>query len=139
RSRETSLPPDPDDDDGGSPGGRPARDRLGNRRRAPPAARDSDRRRADLLPAPDALHDARHLSGLRPARPALCRSSQEGIYQRAPAGGHRVTRDSRPETRDSQSATRNSLSSPFIHRPIATTLLTVAVALAGAIAYKLLP
>jgi multidrug efflux pump len=32
-----------------------------------------------------------------------------------------------------------SISSPFIHRPIATTLLTVAVALAGGIAYRLLP
>src|ERR1043165_9197025 len=32
-----------------------------------------------------------------------------------------------------------SLSTPFIHRPIATTLLTVAVALAGLIAYFLLP
>ena len=32
-----------------------------------------------------------------------------------------------------------SLSSPFIHRPVATTLLTVAVALSGAVAYGLLP
>ena len=32
-----------------------------------------------------------------------------------------------------------NLSTPFIHRPIATTLLTVAIALAGAIAYTLLP
>ena len=32
-----------------------------------------------------------------------------------------------------------SLSSPFIQRPIATTLLTIAVALAGGIAYTLLP
>lgn len=32
-----------------------------------------------------------------------------------------------------------SLSSPFIHRPIATTLLTVAIALAGMIAFKFLP
>ncbi len=32
-----------------------------------------------------------------------------------------------------------SLSSPFIHRPVATTLLTVAIALAGAIAFKFLP
>src|SRR6266852_3900803 len=32
-----------------------------------------------------------------------------------------------------------SLSSPFIHRPVATTLLTVAVALAGAVAFGLLP
>ena len=32
-----------------------------------------------------------------------------------------------------------SLSSPFIHRPVATVLLTVAIALAGAVAFKLLP
>src|SRR5438552_2151057 len=32
-----------------------------------------------------------------------------------------------------------SISTPFIHRPAGTTLLTVAVALAGAVAYKFLP
>ena len=32
-----------------------------------------------------------------------------------------------------------SLSSPFIHRPVATTLLTVGIALAGAIGYYFLP
>src|SRR5579885_905980 len=32
-----------------------------------------------------------------------------------------------------------NLSSPFIHRPVATTLLTAAVALAGAVAFRLLP
>jgi multidrug efflux pump len=32
-----------------------------------------------------------------------------------------------------------SLSSPFIHRPVGTTLLTIAVALAGAVAYFFLP
>jgi multidrug efflux pump len=32
-----------------------------------------------------------------------------------------------------------SLSSPFIHRPVGTTLLTVAVAIAGAIAFTVLP
>jgi multidrug efflux pump len=32
-----------------------------------------------------------------------------------------------------------NLSAPFIHRPVATTLLTVAVALAGAVAFILLP
>src|SRR5881628_918771 len=32
-----------------------------------------------------------------------------------------------------------SISAPFIHRPVATTLLTVAVAFAGALAYTLLP
>ncbi len=32
-----------------------------------------------------------------------------------------------------------SLSDPFIHRPVATTLLTVGLALAGALAFSLLP
>src|SRR5271169_6245667 len=32
-----------------------------------------------------------------------------------------------------------SLSSPFIHKPVATTLLVVAIALAGAVAFRLLP
>ncbi len=32
-----------------------------------------------------------------------------------------------------------NISAPFIHRPIATTLLTVAIALAGAVAFNLLP
>jgi multidrug efflux pump len=32
-----------------------------------------------------------------------------------------------------------SLSSPFIHRPVATALLTVAIALAGAVAFRALP
>ncbi len=32
-----------------------------------------------------------------------------------------------------------SISAPFIHRPVATTLLTVAIAIAGAIAFKVLP
>jgi multidrug efflux pump len=32
-----------------------------------------------------------------------------------------------------------SLSTPFIHRPVGTTLLTIAVALAGALAYLFLP
>src|SRR5438270_12751645 len=32
-----------------------------------------------------------------------------------------------------------SVSTPFIQRPVATTLLTVAIALAGAIAFKVLP
>src|ERR1039458_2914847 len=31
------------------------------------------------------------------------------------------------------------ISAPFIHRPVATTLLTVAIALAGAVAYEVLP
>src|ERR1700679_2518467 len=32
-----------------------------------------------------------------------------------------------------------NISEPFIHRPVATTLLTIAIALAGAVAFNLLP
>ena len=32
-----------------------------------------------------------------------------------------------------------SISEPFIRRPVATTLLTIAIALAGAVAYTVLP
>ena len=32
-----------------------------------------------------------------------------------------------------------SLSAPFIHRPVATTLLTVALGMSGAVAYNFLP
>ena len=34
---------------------------------------------------------------------------------------------------------RMNISEPFIHRPVATTLLTVAIAMAGGVAYSLLP
>ena len=42
------------------------------------------------------------------------------------------------ETENAASGFAN-LSEPFIHRPVATTLLTAAIALGGAIAYNLLP
>src|ERR1700677_4130198 len=32
-----------------------------------------------------------------------------------------------------------NISAPFIHRPVATTLLTIAIALAGAVAFRVLP
>ena len=32
-----------------------------------------------------------------------------------------------------------NISAPFIHRPVATTLLTVAIVIAGAIAFSVLP
>ena len=32
-----------------------------------------------------------------------------------------------------------NISEPFIHRPIATTLLVIAITLAGAVAFRLLP
>ena len=48
--------------------------RLGRRRRAAPAARPRDLRRADRQPAADAVHDAGDLPRVRPARPALAPS-----------------------------------------------------------------
>src|SRR5271163_2572073 len=32
-----------------------------------------------------------------------------------------------------------NISAPFVHRPVATTLLTIAIALAGGVAFRLLP
>src|SRR6202521_2224599 len=32
-----------------------------------------------------------------------------------------------------------NISAPFVHRPVATTLLTIAIALAGAVAFRILP
>jgi multidrug efflux pump len=40
---------------------------------------------------------------------------------------------------ESEGVSVANLSAPFIHRPVATTLLTAAIALAGAVAYNLLP
>ena len=44
----------------------------------------------------------------------------------------------KPEATGNRRAGMN-ISAPFIHRPVATTLLTVAVALAGAVAFEVLP
>src|SRR5436190_1177854 len=95
---------------------------LGDRIGAAPAARHCHRRRVDLQPDADAVHDARDLPRVR---------SPGATHRPAP----RPAADGRARSRRG----RMSLSSPFIHRPIATTLLTVAIALSGAIAYKFLP
>src|SRR4051794_23832122 len=48
--------------------------------------------------------------------------------------------DSSPSGRPARTTGRVMiLSAPFIRRPVATTLLTVAVALAGAVAFRVLP
>ena len=91
-------------------------------------ARDRDRGRAHLQPAPDALHDAGHLPRLRPPRgPAR----EEARPERA--------RERRGRARAGAGGGPMSLSAPFIRRPIGTSLLTVALALAGGIAYFFLP
>ena len=72
-----ALPSDHDDHHGGAAGRRSAgaRDRRGLGTAAP--ARHHDRRRADLQPDADALHDAGDLSVLRPAgHPPLAQASR---------------------------------------------------------------
>src|SRR5262249_2902467 len=93
---------------------------------AAPAAGHRDGRRAPAEPAADAVHDAGDLPRVRPARPAPARRPRtRGRRQsaRGRAGGRAAV----------------SLSTPFVHRPVATTLLTLGVALAGAAAFPLLP
>src|SRR4029078_3522418 len=75
-------------------------------------ARDRNRRWTAFQPGPYPVYDAGYLSGVRSAGCTLRQSKWGG---------------------------RMSLSSPFIHRPVATTLLTFAVAFAGALAYTVLP
>src|SRR6185295_7021666 len=108
---------DPDDDDGRAARRRAPRPRQRRGLGAAPAPRHHDDRRPDLQPGAHALYDPGHLSGVRPSLEAQGRRPRPG------AGG----------------GTRMSVSAPFIRRPAGTTLLTVAVALAGSIAYMVLP
>ena len=86
-----------------------------------PSARHHHRRRPDREPAADALHHARDLPVLRPP----------GAPRRAGAWS--------TAARPSAAGGAMNLSEPFIRRPVATTLLTVGVALAGILAYTKLP
>src|SRR6185437_1564717 len=118
-----ALPPDHDDDDGGA-----VRRVAANARRrdwigAAPPARGDHRRRLDPEPGADPVHDAGDLSRVRPARAggaaALRRRLQHRSCPGEPGG--------------------MSLSTPFIRRPVATTLLTFGIALAGIFAFRSLP
>ena len=77
--------------------------------------------------AADAVHDAGHLSVLRSAGEAgRWRWAHERARQRRTAGAARRV-------------ARMSVSTPFIQRPVATTLLTIGLALVGIVASFLLP
>ena len=95
---------------------------LGTRRRlgAAPTARPRHRRRPRLQPGVDALYDAGHLPLFRTARRGarLLRRQRRGRPGGVVSGG---------------------FSALFIRRPVATILLTIGVALAGALAYGHLP
>ena len=71
-------------------------------------------------PGTDAVHDAGHLYLLR----------QSGARVLA-----EVARSSSRDASPQPAGAVMNLSAPFIHRPVATTLLTVAIAIAGAIAF----
>src|SRR5262249_41316808 len=74
-------------------------------------------------PGADVVHDARDLPVLRTDRVLDDEQSRRGPFADSRAGR----------------SGRMSVSTPFIYRPIATSLLLVAMTLAGAIAYTLLP
>src|SRR5439155_23959264 len=69
-----------------------------------------------------ALHDAGHLSGVRPTRRAAGAAGGACAGSRRPSGDRAV-----------------SLSSPFVRRPVGTTLMTIALVIAGVISFRLLP
>src|SRR4029079_15649136 len=103
----------PDDDRGGAAGSAAAdagqRHGLGTA----PSARHSHCRRVAGQPTADLVHHARHLHRFRSARRRVSHL----------AHGRRAM----------------NFSEVFIRRPIATTLLTMGLALAGIVAYFLLP
>ena len=120
-----ALPPHHDDHHGGAAG------RAFRWRSAPAPVRScagrlgiTHHRRTDPQPVADALHDAGHLS--------LVRSAGDGDSRRSTE----VRRRARSRFRRTEAM---NISEPFIRRPVATTLLTVAIALAGAVAFRLLP
>ena len=86
-----------------------------------------DRRRAGGQPAADAVHHAGDLSGVRPAGAAV-----QAPLRRRGAGPAADRTQPRERRRDEHVA-------PFIARPVGTTLLTIAIALAGMLAYVQLP
>ena len=85
-----ALPADHDDDDGGAARRRAAGARHRHRLGAAAAARHRDRRRADLQPAPHALHHAGDLPRLRPAGAAADgrRSAAATATMRVGGGAH---------------------------------------------------
>src|SRR5262249_18931260 len=115
-----ALSADHHDHDGGAARRRAAGVRARRGLGASRAARRRDRRRAHREPGPDPLHDPGHLSRLRPSGGAAGGRARTDALR--PAGDRAV-----------------SLSSPFVRRPVGTTLMTIALVIAGAISFRLLP
>src|SRR5205809_6491893 len=116
------VPPDPDDDAVGAARRAAPRARLRRGLGAAPSARHHHGGRPDPLAGAHALYHPGNLSVVR---------SPGAARERAGRGGRkRKTRRER---------TAVNLPEPSIRRPVATTLLTVGVTLAGAAAFGLLP
>src|SRR5208282_4308904 len=115
-----ALPANHDDDDGRDPRGAAADGGDRHRLRAASAAWDRHHWRVDPQSDADAVHHAGHLSLLR---------SLGVASHRAAAGEPACT----------ARASRMNISAPFIARPVATTLLTLAIALAGILGFSKLP
>ena len=124
RGVPAALPADHDDDDGGAAGRHSAGVRHRHRIGAAPAAGHRDGRRPavsqvlTLYTTPVIyifFDNLAHRFSRKPATAVATASEPQ-------AGGAAV-----------------NISAPFIHRPVATTLLTVAIAIAGAIAFQVLP
>src|SRR5262249_37440895 len=116
------------------PGNLRLRDQAGPQRRAAESRAWSERRgqRVDRE-----RPRARRAGGGRQQPPA--RRRQGGEFR--PRGGGRRRRKERDERRGQAAAPRGPMSPSrlFILRPVATSLLMVAILLGGAIAYRLLP
>ena len=130
RGLPAALPPHHDDHDGRAARRSAARPRHRHGIGAAQAARHHHRRRPHRLPGAHALHHARGLSLLRSLRAA----AQPSARTRLRASAHRahgLCGLRRPGAMH--------ISAPFIRRPVATSLLSIALLLGGAVGYVLLP
>ena len=116
-----ALPSDHDDHDGGVARRRAAGAGQRESARSCAARSASHRRRPAGQPGADAFHDAGYFSDLRPHGDASCQVADRGCSS------------------GDGSSSSVMISEVFIRKPVATTLLTIALALAGAIAFRLLP
>src|SRR4029077_15644627 len=129
-----AVPADHDDHHGGDPRRAAADARHRYRLRAAPAARARHRRRPDRQPGADLVHHAGDLSLFRPAGGAFHRTRpRQPIWRRA------ARMNISPRFISRAGGARINISAPFISRPVATTLLTLGIALSGVLAFSKLP
>src|SRR5690606_17098074 len=126
RGGPAALSAHPDDHAGGAVQRHPAHAGHRLRRGTAAAAGAGHGRRTAVQPDPDAIHHAGHLSYVRSLR------------QSRAAGPRRPARAPRRPRRRRQAAAMR-LFTLFIMRPVTTTLVCVALVLAGGLSFALLP